>query len=243
MSGLSLDWSAVLSGQPRQWLIAGLWGTIGLTFWASLLATLLAVLLLALRLSRHRPARLAAAGYVTLFRNTPLAVQLLFWYFGGLQCLPQAVRDGLSDGPTVLGVAVPSTEMLVGVWSLGLFAAAFLAEDLRAGVRAVPAGQMEAALSQGFSRWQSLRLVILPQALAHAWQPLIGQYLNLMKNSPLTMSIAVAELMYKTSQIESYNLHGIEAYAVASVLYLAIGLVMSLLLARLGRVLFRHGGA
>lgn len=243
MSGYTLDWSAVLSGEPRQWLISGLWGTIGLTCWASLFATVLAVLLLAMRLSRHRPVRLAAAGYVTLFRNTPLAVQLLFWYFGGLQCLPQPVRDWLSDGPTVLGVTVPSTEMLVGVWSLGLFTAAFLAEDLRAGVRAVPAGQMEAALSQGFGRWQSLRLVVLPQALAHAWQPLIGQYLNLMKNSPLTMSIAVTELMYKTSQIESYNLHGIEAYAVASALYLAIGLVMSLLLARLGRVLFQHGGA
>jgi polar amino acid transport system permease protein len=241
MSAYRLDWSAVLSGQPLIWLESGLRLTVNLFVWSSLLATLIAILLLALRLTPSRSLQGLSAAYVTLFRNTPLAVQLLFWYFGGLQLLPQPVHDWLNNAHSLGGVRFPSTETLVGIWSLGLFTAAFLTEEMRAGVRAVASGQVEAARSQGFSHWQSLRLIVLPQALRHAWQPLIGQYLNLMKNSPLTMSIAVTELLYQTNQIESYNLHAIEAYAVATVIYLTLGLVISLLLQRLGWLMFTPG--
>lgn len=242
MSAIRLDWSAVLSGQPLSWVESGLWLTINLTLWASVLATAIALLLLALRLTPSRIAQGLSAAYVTLFRNTPLAVQLLFWYFGALPLLPQAWRDWLNGAHSLGMWHFPATETLVGIWSLALFGAAFLSEEMRAGVRAVAAGQREAARSQGFSHWQSLHLIILPQAFRNAWQPLIGQYLNLMKNSPLTMSIAVTELLYQTNQIESLNLHAIEAYMVATGLYLALGLVISLLLQRLGVVLFASGG-
>jgi len=77
--------------------------------------------------------------------------------------------------------------------------------------------------------------------LRYAWQPLIGQYLSLMKNSPLTMSIAVTELLYQTNQIESFNLHAIEAYAVATLLYLLLGLLLSLALQQLGKGMFVSG--
>jgi len=234
MSGYRFDWHAVLSGQPLDWLLHGGWVTLELTLLASVLATGIALLLLAARLSSLRVLQLLSASYVGLFRNTPLAVHLLFWYFGGAQLLPLPLRAWLNQTHSWSGLTFPSMELCVGAWSLGLFTAAFLAEELRAGVRAVNRGQMEAALSQGFSRWQSLRLVVLPQALRHAWQPLIGQYLNLLKNSPLTMSIAVAELMYQTNQIESFNFHGIEAYAVASLIYLLLGLVISQMLRRVG---------
>jgi len=234
MSGYVMDWSAVLSGQPLKWLLQGLWVTSELTLLASGLATLLALLLLAMRLAPNRGLQALSAAYVSLFRNTPLAVQLLFWYFGGSLWLPGTWRVWLNASHSLGGVNFPSMELLVGVWSLGLFSAAFITEELRAGVRALDPGQREAATSQGFSQWQSLRLVVLPQALRYAWQPLIGQYLNLLKNSPLTMSIAVAELMYQTNQIESFNFHAIEAYAVASLIYLALGLLISTLLTRFG---------
>ena len=233
MGGYHFDWSAVLSGQPLDWLLHGMGVTLELTLLAGVMATLLALVLLSLRLAGPRPLQWIGAGYITLFRNTPLAVQLLFWYFGGVVWLPESARNWLNAGHQLFGIGFPSTELLVGIWSMGLFTAAFLAEELRAGVRAVPQGQLEAARSQGFSQWQSLRLVILPQALAHAWQPLVGQYLNLLKNSPLAMSIAVTEIMYQTSQIESFNFHGIEAYAVASVIYLLLGVVLSAVLTSL----------
>jgi polar amino acid transport system permease protein len=234
MSGYHVDWSAVLSGQPLGWLMHGVLVTLELTLLASLLASVAALILLALRLSPIRALQRLSQAVVSVFRNTPLAVQLLFWYFGAVPCLPAPLRSWLNDSHSLGWLSFPSMELCVASWSLGLFSAAFIAEELRAGVRAVAAGQMEAARSQGFSSWQALQLIILPQAVRHAWQPLIGQYLNLLKNSPLTMSIALAELMYQTNQIESFNFHGIEAYAVASVIYLLLGLLISVLLRHLG---------
>jgi polar amino acid transport system permease protein len=247
MSGYRFDWSAVLGGQPLSWLMHGVGVTVVLTALAAMLASALAVLLLSLRLAPFRPAGWLAGSWVQVFRNTPLAVQMLFWYFGGVLLLPESWRDTLSGSHALLGLPLPGTELLVAAWSLGLFGSAFLAEDLRAGLRAVPFGQWEAARSQGFATIGALRRVILPQALAHAWPPLVNQYLNLLKNSPLAMSIAVAELMYQTNQIESFNFHAIEAYAVASAIYLLLGLALSLLLGRLGPTPLherkgRHGG-
>ncbi|WP_051229515.1 amino acid ABC transporter permease [Paludibacterium yongneupense] len=237
MNGYHFDWLAVLSGPPRQWLLSGLLTTLELTLCASVLATAIAVALLGLRLLPSRPARTLAAAYVAVFRNTPLAVQFLFWYFGGIGLLPSAWRTWLNAPHHAVGLAFPSLELLVGVWGLGLFSAAFVAEDMRAGMRAVARGQIEAGRSLGLGAWQTLRLVVLPQALAHAWQPLIGQYLNLMKNSTLAMSIAVAELCYQANQIESYNFHAIEAFAVVSAIYLGLGLLLSALLQGLGNSL------
>jgi polar amino acid transport system permease protein len=111
----------------------------------------------------------------------------------------------------------------------GLFTAAFLVEEIQAGLHAVPRGQIEAAKSQGFSDLALFRWVLLPQGLENAWQPVVGQYLNLMKLSSLATGIGFAELTYQTRQIESFNAHALEAFTVGSVLYLALGLLMSLL--------------
>lgn len=235
-----LDWSAVLTGLPREWMLSGLLTTIELTLLASILATLLAILLLSMRLSSSSFLQRSAAVYTTVFRNTPLAVQLLFWYFGLVPQLPDTWKDWLNETHVWGSLVFPSLELSVGIWGLGLFSAAFIAEELRAGVKAVAVGQFEAATSQGFRSGQILRFIILPQALANAWQPLIGQYLNLMKNSTLAMSIAVAELCYQVNQVESYNLHAIEAFAIGSLLYLMLGMCMSVGLERLGSVIFRY---
>ena len=79
-----------------------------------------------------------------------------------------------------------------------------------------------------------MRHILLPQGLANAWQPVVGQYLNLMKLSSLASGIGFAELTYQVRQIESYNAHALEAFAVGTVLYLFTGVVLGLLLSRLG---------
>ncbi len=89
----------------------------------------------------------------------------------------------------------------------GVFTSAFLVEEIASGLRAVSHGQREAALSQGFTPWQELRFILLPQGLGNAWQPIVGQYLNLMKLSSLASGIGFAELTYQVRQIESYNAH------------------------------------
>ncbi len=92
-----LDWHGVLSGQPLQWIISGFLTTIWVSVAGILLATLLAVLLLALRLGGGRAGRGLVAAWVSLFRNTPLLVQLLFWYFAAWNLLPLAVKEVVND--------------------------------------------------------------------------------------------------------------------------------------------------
>ncbi len=109
------------------------------------------------------------------------------------------------------------------MWGLGVFTSAFLVEEIASGLRAVSHGQREAALSQGFTPWQELRFILLPQGLGNARQPIVGQYLNLMKLSSLASGIGFAELTYQVRQIESYNAHALEAFAVGTALYLGAG--------------------
>lgn len=228
------DWAGVLTGQPAQWILSGFLTTVWVTLAGMLLATLLTVLLLALRLTGGRVGRDVVAVWVSLFRNTPLLVQLLFWYFAAWNLLPQAFRQFVND-EHVFSVLPGDVwwftpEFLSSAWALGLFTAAFLVEEIQSGLHAVPRGQVEAATAQGFSPLALFRWILLPQGLKNAWQPVVGQYLNLMKLSSLATGIGFAELTYQTRQIESYNAHALEAFAIGSALYLLLGLVMSLLL-------------
>lgn len=232
------DWAGVLTGQPLQWIISGFLTTLYVSIVGSLLATLLTVLLLALRMSSSRLARGAVAAFVSVFRNTPLLVQLLFWYFAAYGALPQSWRFYIGDNHPWASfpgnIAWLTPEFLCAAWGLALFTAAFLVEEVQAGLNSVPKGQTEAAISQGFSRKTLLLSIILPQALINAWQPITGQYLNLMKLSSLATGIGFSELTYQVSQIESYNAHAFEGFAVGTLLYLALGLILGWLMTAFG---------
>ncbi|MCL9641671.1 amino acid ABC transporter permease [Rahnella victoriana] len=232
------DWAGVLTGQPLQWIISGFLTTLYVSFIGSLLATLLVILLIALRLSTSRLARGVVAAFVSVFRNTPLLVQLLFWYFAAYGALPQSWRFYIGDNhpwATFPGnIAWLTPEFLCAAWGLALFTAAFLVEEVQAGLNSVPKGQTEAAISQGFSRKTLLLSILLPQALINAWQPITGQYLNLMKLSSLATGIGFSELTYQVSQIESYNAHAFEGFAVGTLLYLALGLFLGGLMTTFG---------
>ena len=233
-----LDWQGGLTGQPLQWIISGFLTTLWVTVAGILLATVLAVLFLALRLAGGRLGNGLVAAWVSLFRNTPLLVQLLFWYFAAWNLLPLAFRDFINADhrwsilPGDVWWLTP--EFICSAWGLGVFTSAFLIEEIESGLRAVTSGQREAALAQGFSTWRLFRLILLPQGLANAWQPIIGQYLNLMKLSSLASGIGFAELTYQVRQIESYNAHALEAFAVGTVLYLLTGIIAGAILVRLG---------
>jgi polar amino acid transport system permease protein len=238
MGGITLDFSAVLAGQPGQWLLSGLLMTLYVTIAGSLIATVLAVMLLALRIAPSRALNGIAVAIIEVFRNTPILVQFMFWYFAAFGLLPRAVRDFVTADHTwaVLPVknVVLAPEFLAAAWGLGVFIAAFLAEELRAGLNAVPKGQTEAAISQGFTYGETLRLILLPQALANCWQPLVTQYLNLMKLSSIASAIGLAEITYQVRQVESYNSHAFEAFAVGTAFYLLIGLALGQALGALG---------
>ena len=235
--GLSIDWAGVLSGQPLHWLLSGLVVTLAITLAASVIATGIAVALTALRLSPVAPVRLATWAGISLIRNTPLLIQLLVWYFVGFGLLPPALKAWMIGDHTwsVLPgqVSLFAPEFAASAWGVGLFIGVFLSEEIQAGLNAVAPGQGEAAASQGLSAWDTLAKVLLPQALRNAYQPVVGQYLNLMKLTSITCSIGLAEITYQARHIESFNSHAFEAFAAVTVLYLAIGFSLErVLLAR-----------
>ena len=162
--------------------------------------------------------------------NTPLLVQLFFWYFASGEILPQALKIWLNTPHEIelagLTLAWPSFEFIAGWFGLTLYSAPFIAEELRAGIAGIGRQQKSAALALGLTPWQSMRYVVLPQAVRIAMPPLLGQYMNVVKNSSLTMAIGVAELSYASRQVESQSLQTFEAFGVATILYIAIIAVM-----------------
>jgi polar amino acid transport system permease protein len=212
------DWAIVLSGKYFDWLVSGVKVTIQLSAVSIALAFLLGLIIAVMRMSKVRPVRWFAHGYLEFFRNTPLLVQIFFWYFGSYKILPTAVNDWL---------VTQNFEFASAVIALTIYTSAFIAEDIRSGVLSIPKEQMEAARSSGFSFIRSMRYIILPQAVRITIPPLISQFLNLVKNSSLAMTIGVAELTYQARQVESYTFKGFEAFTAATVIYLAMSIIIT----------------
>ncbi|MCP3470056.1 amino acid ABC transporter permease [Bradyrhizobium sp. CCGUVB1N3] len=211
--GYVFDPAAVLTGQYLDWFIWGLATTIALTLAAWLLGMTIGIILTLVRMLPFRPFEWLVAGYVEYHRNVPLLVQILVWYFGVPQLLPRALR---------MWVNSHHSEFLLAMVALGLASAAYITEDLRSGIRSIPKTQYEAARSIGFSYLQAMSYVILPQALRIVIPPLINQTLLLFKNTSLAMAIGVGELTYRTREVDSYTFKTFEAFAVATIIYLAI---------------------
>ena len=121
-----------------------------------------------------------------------------------------------------LALSWPSYEFIAALLALTLYSASYISEDLRAGLASVGQGQRDAARALGLSQGQSLRWIVLPQALLAARRQLIGQYTAVIKNTSLTMAIGVAELSYASRQVENESLLAFQSFAVATLLYLLL---------------------
>jgi polar amino acid transport system permease protein len=212
------------------WLEQGFIVTLTLSACAALCATPLGFVLAVARTAHNGVITRAAALYVFAFRNSPLLVQLLFWYFGVAAILPSGWMTWLNTahaatlGPLTL--RWPSFELLAGWVGLTCYTTAFIGEEFLAGMRGVSHAQAQAAAALGMNRYATLRYVILPQALRIATPPLAGQYMNLIKNSSLTMAIGVGELSYMSRQVDSESFRTFQAFGTATVLYvLAIAVI------------------
>ncbi|EJM19922.1 MULTISPECIES: amino acid ABC transporter permease [unclassified Pseudomonas] len=221
------DLAAVLQGEYAELIVKGIEITLQLALFAWLLAMALALLLVTVRLTGNKYADRLVAGYVSYHRNVPTLVQLMLWYFG--------VPTLLSES-TQLWLANYSTEYLFSVIALGLCQAAYFCEDIRSGLRAIPAGQTEASRALGLGYVRSMRYVILPQGVRNCLPSLINHTVLLFKNTSLAMAIGVVELTYATREVENYTFRTFESYLVATVFYL----VFSLLLMGLGALLARR---
>ncbi|BFR49014.1 amino acid ABC transporter permease [Nitratidesulfovibrio sp. HK-II] len=226
----TFDWKLVLSGEYLRWIIDGVVVTCQLSAISLVLAMAIGTLIAVMRLSGVRPLVWFSAGFTEFFRNTPLLVQIFFWYFGSDAVLPAAVNQWLYK---------QNFEFAAGVIALSVYTAAFIAEEIRSGIFSIPRTQLEASRACGLTFLQAMRYVILPQAFRIIVPPLISQALNLFKNSSLCMTIGVMELTYMARQIESYTFHGFEAFTVSTLIYLTISLAVSFSITQYNRHFLR----
>ncbi|OZI16288.1 ABC transporter permease [Bordetella genomosp. 7] len=213
----TLDFGALLSNGYPSLILGGLVTTLQMTLFAWLLAFGLGSALAVLRMLNIRVLNYAIAVYVAFHRNVPMLVHILLWYFGVASIVPPAINDVIN---------LVGGEFFYSSVAIGLVTAAYVSEDLRSAIRAIPRGQMEAARSLGLGYLQAMRKVILPQAFKISIPPLTNQTLLLFKNTSLAMAIGLIELTGAGREIESATFKTFEIYFVVTVLYLAISLLL-----------------
>jgi polar amino acid transport system permease protein len=212
------DLALVLHGQYHDWLVAGLRLSLELAGVTFVFALPLAIAVALLRLAPNAALRALGAAYVEGIRNVPLLAHLLFWYFGAPELLPDGLKERLYAG---------NVEFISAVVALTLYTAAFMAEDIRSGIRAIPMVQFEAGRALGFGFLGTMRRVILPQALRITVPPLISQTLNLWKDTSIATVIGVAEMMYQAARVESASFRSAESFAFATAAYLSVSLLIT----------------
>ena len=153
------------------------------------------------RLARNRVLRAAAGVYVSVVRGTPFVVQLFFIYYG----IPQ------------LGIPVPA--MLAAVGTLGIYSGAYQTEIVRGAIQSIEHGQSEAARALGLNRYQTLRLIVLPQALLRMLPPLGNEFVSLTKNSALVSLVTVRELFLSAQMVISTTFQNFAIFLTIGAMY------------------------
>ncbi|AET66232.1 amine acid ABC transporter, permease protein, 3-TM region, His/Glu/Gln/Arg/opine family [Desulfosporosinus orientis DSM 765] len=200
------DWTVFAEGFKTTILVAIL---------SLALALALGIVFGVLGASQWKLAKVVSRIYVEFIQNTPLVIQVLFLYNG----LPH------------MGIMIPI--FAVGVLGVGVYHGAYVAEVVRAGINSIHRGQMEAALSQGFTFWGAMRHIILPQASRVVLPPLTNQAVNLIKNTSVLAMVAGGDLMYRADSWSSGNIYYGPAYVTVGLLYLILCLPLALLTRRL----------
>lgn len=244
--------------------LAGVDNTVRVAVLSIVATTLLGAALGLGRLSKNTLLRGLCTGYVEIFRNIPLLLQLLAcyalltaqlpasdaaWQLGGFYlsksgfAFPLPLIEGgrlLLDWPqrypyTIAGGARLTPEFLALFFGLTLYTSAYLAEAIRAGLEAVPHGQVEAAISLGLSHRQTLRRVVLPQALRAILPPAGNQFSSLIKSSSLAITIGYPDLVSIANTVLNQNGRAVECISLMILIYLLLALLMSALMNWLNR--------
>jgi glutamate/aspartate transport system permease protein len=161
-------------------------------------------------------------GYVELFRNIPLLVQMFLWFFVFPELVPPSVGTWIKTMPPPWGSFVPA------VLCLGFFTAARVAEQVRAGIGSLPRGQQMAGTALGLTLPQTYRYVLLPMAFRIILPPLTSEFMNIIKNSSVALTIGLVELTAAARAMSEYSFQVFEAFTAATILYLATNAVVVL---------------
>ncbi|WP_399095173.1 amino acid ABC transporter permease [Streptomyces sp. BBFR2] len=222
-----MQWATVGEFLFAPVVLEGLRTTLMLTVLAMAVGIVGGVAVAVLRMSPNPVLARLSALYIWVFRGTPLLVQLLFWYF--LSAIVPVIGLGVPWGPTFFQVDTNHliTQLTAAVLGLGLHEAAYMAEIVRAGLASVDEGQTEAAHALGLTRRQTLRRIVLPQALRMIIPPTGNQAISMLKTTSLVFAIAVPELLTSIQGIYSRNFQQVPLLAVACVWYLVATSVLN----------------
>jgi len=224
-------------------LLQGFLTTIRLSIWATIFATLIGAAMGLFRVSRRLFRRLIGGTYVGLIRNLPpLIIIFIFYFFVGDQILPllgieEFIRNSGERTQAVFAVffAPPSlfTAFLSALITLSLFEGAYITEIVRAGIQSIEKGQWEASAALGFSRWQQMRYVVLPQAVQRILPPLAGQFISTIKDSAIVSVISIQELTFQAMELMASTYLTFEIWITITIMYLMLTLSCSLAVERL----------
>ena len=204
-----------LVGEWGNFIIAGVPVTIIVSICSIVLACIFALLGALGRLSTIAPVYSVASLYVSLIRGTPLIVQIFFWY----AALPQ------------FGIVLPA--FLAGVFALSFNYGAYMTEIFRAGIQAVPRGQREAAAALGMTERQTMRRVVLPQAIRIVIPAVGNEFIAMIKDSALVSYVGIQELFFRAREVGTRFFHSFEALALAALIYWLLSIILSLFQERL----------
>src|SRR5688572_4991949 len=229
------NWGILLQPEPGgtgtylQYLLVGLGWTLATTLAAWVLALVIGSIVGTLRTTTNPWVVRLGNGYVEIFRNIPLIVQMFLWFFVFPELLPKGMGDAIKQMPPPWSVFVPA------VLCLGIFTSVRVAEQVRAGIQSLPRGQRMAGTAMGLTQSQTYRHVLLPQAFRIILPPLTSEFMNIIKNSSVALTIGLMELTGRARAMQEFTFQVFEAFAAATVLYLIINMIVVTLMRVLER--------
>jgi glutamate/aspartate transport system permease protein len=199
-------------------LIAGLGWTLATALSAWVIALILGMIVGVIRTTPVRGLSILGDAWVELFRNVPLLVQMFLWFFVVPELLPVAIGTWLKQ--------LPHSAFYTAVVCLGLYTSARVAEQTRAGIQSLARGQRMAGIALGLTLPQTYRFVLLPMALRIVMPPLTSEFLNVIKNSAVALTIGLVELTASARSIQEFSFQVFEAFTAATLIYMALNLLV-----------------
>jgi glutamate/aspartate transport system permease protein len=228
--GYHWNWGILLQPEPGgtgtylHYLVVGLGWTLATALVAWVFALLIGAVVGTLRTTSNTWVVRAGNIYVEIFRNIPLIVQMFLWFFVFPELLPTSWGNAIKQmNPFV-------NAYMTAVLCLAFFTSVRVAEQVRAGIQSLPRGQRMAATAVGLTSGQAYRFVVLPQAFRIILPPLTSEFMNVIKNSSVALTIGLMELTGRAKAMQEFSFQVFEAFAAATTLYLVTNVIVVLLM-------------
>jgi glutamate/aspartate transport system permease protein len=220
------DWRIFLAAEPGgtgsyiKYLVVGLGWTLATALAAWVIALAIGSVVGTLRTTPHKWVVRLGNAYVEIFRNVPLIVQMFLWFFVAPELLPKEIGDWVKQMPPPWGSYLPA------VVCLGLYTSVRIAEQVKSGIGSLSRGQGMAGTALGLTLGENYRYVLLPQAFRIVLPPLTSEFMNVIKNSSVALTIGLLELTGRARAMQEFSFKVFEAFAAATLIYLLTNLVV-----------------